>query len=79
MHGCHPGRRGDHSRAELQVTSCVLRQPCDNGPSNTPSPCLGGISIIVSPSPGYYRHDRYGHLAGRVEAGVASVVRRLVD
>jgi hypothetical protein len=63
------------SGAELQVTLRIGNRA--TWPIQYAFTLSGGHFNHCVASPGYYRHDRYGHLAGNVEPG-ASVVRRLV-
>jgi hypothetical protein len=64
-----------NSRAELQVTLRIGNRA--TWPIQYSFTLSGGHFNHCVASPGYYRHDRYGHLAGSVEPG-DSVVRRLV-
>ena len=64
-----------HSRAELQVTVRIGNRA--TWPIEYSFTLSGGHFNHCVARPGYYRHDRYGHLAGNVEPG-GSVVRRLV-
>ena len=63
------------SGAELQVTLRIGNRA--TWPIEYSFTLSGGHFNHCVARPGYYRHDRYGHLAGNVEPG-ASVVRRLV-
>jgi hypothetical protein len=63
------------SRAELRVTLRIGNRA--TWPIQYSFTLSGGHFNHCVARPGYYRHDRYGHLAGNVEPG-ASVVRRLV-
>jgi hypothetical protein len=66
---------GGSSRAELQVTLRIGNRA--TWPIQYSFTLSGGHFNHCVARSGYYRHDRYGHLAGSVEPG-ASVVRRLV-
>jgi hypothetical protein len=64
-----------HARAELQVTLRIVNRA--TWPIEYSFTLSGGHFNHCVARPGYYRHDRYGHLAGNVGPG-ASEVRRLV-
>jgi len=63
------------SRAALQVTLRIGNRA--DWPIEYAFTLSGGHFNHCVARPDYYRHDRYGHLAGYLDAG-ASVVRRLV-